>query len=272
LAIVRFIEYQLTDCSLESSLNRHSKRCLKSLRAPSRQKSCRQCITAKTRCDLQRPHCGRCQSRSIECGFQPGTSTATPPQLSRERASADRIQPHDENELLYFANADSSSPTTTLVQEDSSTAATSISSSTLSEQNLETASRYYDNAPDDSVAELLSSKQRSQILLGTPHGIPSTDTLARHTMFFVIRVLRSWTRMMATNPTSWFPPIIHHLQLRHGLPISLAYCYTLVKMWIGHEHGSRELVHSTIIREIQRLLQEVCCTHVLTVRANISIV
>jgi hypothetical protein len=33
--------------------------------------------------------------------------------------------------------------------------------------------------------QLVSSRQRSQIILGTPHGTPRTDTLAQHAMFLV---------------------------------------------------------------------------------------
>lgn len=78
-------------------------------------------------------------------------------------------------------------------------------------------------------------------------------------MHFIIRILKSWPRMMAAYDTAHLlPPFIHRLQLADGMPTSLADCYTLVRMWTGQEAESRGLVHQTILQEVRRLLREVC--------------
>jgi hypothetical protein len=105
--------------------------------------------------------------------------------------------------------------------------------------------------------ESIISSYRRQVLLSAARETPSTDHVARHTMHFVIRVLKSWPRMMATHRTSHLPPMIHRLQLADGIPIALANCYTLAKMWIMHSEGSRDLVQNTIHDEVRRLLRDV---------------
>ncbi|KAI1827027.1 hypothetical protein F4861DRAFT_536502 [Xylaria intraflava] len=62
----------------KSSLVRHSKKCTLEPRASARQKACRNCIVAKTRCDLQRPTCSRCDARNIRCAYaRPASTTRT---------------------------------------------------------------------------------------------------------------------------------------------------------------------------------------------------
>jgi hypothetical protein len=75
-------------------------------------------------------------------------------------------------------------------------------------------------------------------------------------MYFIIRVLKSWPRGMAVHHTAHLPPIIHRLQLADGLPAPLANCFTLAKMWADRTEGSGELVQSTILHEVRRLLRE----------------
>lgn len=48
---------------------RHAKRCTLEPTPSARQKACKNCITAKSRCDLQRPACSRCESRGIPCAY-----------------------------------------------------------------------------------------------------------------------------------------------------------------------------------------------------------
>lgn len=241
--------------SLESSLVRHSKRCLHNFKIPTRQKSCRQCTSAKSRCDLQRPHCGRCQTRSLDCDFYLEDGTAIPLQSGVKNSLVEHLKPRDQSEPL----GDVVSTSTLTSLHNSSTVATAASSCiTTSESEFQKASRHWDDGPDGIAPELMCSRQRRQILLGTPHGTPSTDTLTRHTMCLAIKVLRSWPRMMAATHTSRFPPIIHHLQLLQGLPLPLAYCYTLVKMWFAHEINDRGFVNELMIKEVKRLLHEVC--------------
>ncbi|KAI1437054.1 hypothetical protein GGR50DRAFT_137494 [Xylaria sp. CBS 124048] len=60
----------------KSSLVRHTKKCTLEPKASARQKACRNCIVAKTRCDLQRPTCSRCDARNIRCAYaRPASAT-----------------------------------------------------------------------------------------------------------------------------------------------------------------------------------------------------
>lgn len=105
--------------------------------------------------------------------------------------------------------------------------------------------------------ELVISNYRRRLLLNEARRTPNTDPVARHTMYFVIRVLKSWPRMMGSHLTSQLPPMIHRLQLADGIPIPLANCCTLAKMWIMHSEESRDLVQRTVHNEVRRLLRDV---------------
>lgn len=106
--------------------------------------------------------------------------------------------------------------------------------------------------PDQHVTE-----QRRQELLEDPLSPPKLSAETLHTLHFVIRVLKSWPRMLATSDFTLLPPMIHHLQLEHGIPTPLANCSTLVRMWAEHVEGSHRLVQTSISQEVQRLFHEV---------------
>ncbi|KFA76904.1 hypothetical protein S40288_06185 [Stachybotrys chartarum IBT 40288] len=101
------------------------------------------------------------------------------------------------------------------------------------------------------------SPERRRVLLGQP-GTPSADIVVRHTVQFVVRILRVWPRMLASySTTDHLPPVIHTLQLADSVPVPLANCCTLVRMWADHSaQGSRMLVRNTIVEEVRRLLRE----------------
>jgi hypothetical protein len=148
-----------------------------------------------------------------------------------------------------------------------------------SEHDTHAYSKHWDNIPEVKgipegiAAELVYSRQRSQVLLGTPHGVPSFDALAKHTMRFVIRVLRSWLRIMADGKAAVFPPIIHNVQLKDGVPIVLAYCYTQVKMWVAADKDDRKAMSASLLQAIRRLIVEVKQTdHAQHNQANFQVV
>ncbi|PSN61532.1 hypothetical protein BS50DRAFT_153238 [Corynespora cassiicola Philippines] len=72
----------------KSSLVRHSKRCTPGPAPSLRQKSCRQCTSSKTKCDLQRPKCSRCAQRGTMCQYivpmTRGTRKAYSPERTKE--------------------------------------------------------------------------------------------------------------------------------------------------------------------------------------------
>lgn len=148
-----------------------------------------------------------------------------------------------------------------------------------SEHDSHSYSRHWDNIPEVEgipegiAAELVYSRQRSQVLLGTPHGTPSFDALSKHTMRFVIRVLRSWLRIMADGKAATFPPIVHNIQLKDGVPIILAYCCTQVKMWVAADKDERRVMSASLLQAIRRLIVEVQQTlHVWCDHANVQVV
>lgn len=104
-------------------------------------------------------------------------------------------------------------------------------------------------------------EERRRQLLGLVPATPNTGAVAKHTMHFILRNLKSWPRLMALHRMTHLPPMIHRIQLSGDVPIPLANCYTLVTMWADHNKSSAGLVRDTITREIQRLLREVWIIH-----------
>lgn len=124
----------------------------------------------------------------------------------------------------------------------------------------------------DTNPQLVISAERKRVLLGQP-GTPSTDIVVRHTVQFVIRILRAWPRVLASyTATDQLPPMIHKAQLAESMPGPLANCCTLVRMWADHsEHGSRTLVKVTILEEVRRLLREVSNNSIFLPKAGSTI-
>jgi hypothetical protein len=85
---------------------------------------------------------------------------------------------------------------------------------------------------------------------------PVIPPLVKHSMEFIFRVLRTWPGMMASEIQ--LPPIVHISQLsRSPLPLPLANCFTLAKMWDGQRPGAEDLVQQTTVNEMTRLFMEV---------------
>jgi hypothetical protein len=228
---------------------------LKNLKPPSRQKACRQCSASKLRCDLQHPSCGRCQARVLRCEFISRGSIAASASIQDDALGTDEHLHIDGDEV----NESASSSTLTHHAppgDDTSEAVTSPVAEPDAEINEPRHSP--DFALQGIASRLVISDHRRQVLLGNAPNTPRSDVVVKHTMHFVIRVLKSWPRLMAAHDTAQLPPIIHRLQLSDGIPTPLANCYTLVKMWAGHADGSRSLVRNTILQEVRRLLDEVC--------------
>ncbi|KAL2802365.1 hypothetical protein BJX63DRAFT_437954 [Aspergillus granulosus] len=80
--------------------------------------------------------------------------------------------------------------------------------------------------------------------------------LTNRAMYFMLRVLKSWPRMMAIHGPDLLPPFIHKFQLANGIPEPLAICFTLVNIWSAGMESNPELVCESIVKEIRRLLYE----------------
>lgn len=116
-------------------------------------------------------------------------------------------------------------------------------------------------AHDDLVGpspETVVSEARRQILLGAgPPGCPSdSGAVSHHVSGFVVRVLRSWPRLMALCHTARLPPMIHRVQLETGVPVPLARCYAIVGMWHRRGDGAAS-VRDKAAEEVQCLLGRV---------------
>ncbi|QYT03673.1 hypothetical protein H0G86_010619 [Trichoderma simmonsii] len=255
-----------------SSLTRHCKRCLQDIKGPSRRKSCRACARAKLRCDLQRPSCSRCEERTLTCEYvsRDGTtivvSTAEKSNIHSTRRNASstksigKNRPTESDDALSTINCgtESTPRSQTDTSQDNasdrdSTADTVTTESEISREVLEN----FAGANSEPIApELVISNYRRRLILNEARRTPNTDPVARHTMHFVIRVLKSWPRMMGSYLTNQLPPMIHRLQFADGIPIPLANCCTLAKMWIMHSEESRDLVQRTVHNEVRRLLRD----------------
>jgi hypothetical protein len=85
---------------------------------------------------------------------------------------------------------------------------------------------------------------------------PARYAVMYHSMCYICRIFRTYPRMMARN--NQLPPIIHPSQLTTGtIPLPLANCFTLTRMWEGGAKGTGDLVQETISREMTRLFNEV---------------
>ncbi|KAK6859406.1 hypothetical protein PG995_003042 [Apiospora arundinis] len=264
--------------SKKSSLTRHSRRCLRGVEPPSRKRSCLECSSTKVRCDMRRPSCGRCQARSLVCEFPAIGQDSQVPSSSQAAMAQDRLAnaaqtSEDQGRLLSLvphledtpeAHVDSE-PTVAGESEVVSTYVTPNASPPHPGRYGPGAAEPYtaDDQAGDRVrrnglpATAMVSEERRRVLLGTAPGTPSNNMVVRHTMHIVIRVLRSWPRLMATYHTAQLPPIIHCSQVENGIIAKpLANCYTLARMWDGHAGGSTQLVQDTILNEVRRIFQE----------------
>ena len=90
--------------------------------------------------------------------------------------------------------------------------------------------------------------------------LPLADTtppLVRHSMEVLLRVLRTWPRILAKEFE--LPPMIHTSQISRGIiPQPLANCFALCKMWAGQYDGASEIVKDTVLKEMKFLFDRVC--------------
>ena len=103
--------------------------------------------------------------------------------------------------------------------------------------------------------------------------LPTTAQRAKilppHTIQYLSCIFRSYSRQLLRPEC--YPPFIHPLQTVDGeLPLSLANCFSLIRMWLRREHGSDAMVTETVKNEMQRLFDEVG-THTPAVTDTISL-
>ncbi|KAI0200928.1 hypothetical protein F4808DRAFT_145715 [Astrocystis sublimbata] len=86
--------------------------------------------------------------------------------------------------------------------------------------------------------------------------------LVDHSVQTIIRVLRSWPRMLAKGIQ--LPPVIHCFQFlcdgkdpasgASGMPKHISRCVTLCKMWVGQAEDSEQIVQRAVRGEIESIL------------------
>lgn len=247
----------LADLIAESSLARHSKRCRPGVKAPTRQKACTYCAKAKVRCDLARPTCGRCVSRSLICEFAAGANDG-----SDEALSCDGMSLSTTSDL--FSSLPSSVPATNSFDIDtgllSAPSTRSIASDGLShgtEQRSRVSSRNSPRCMHFDPAKLALPEKRRRELLGGATWNANFSSFIEHTAKFVSRTCRSWARLLAVHGIKHLPPMMHRLQFEEGTPSAISNCLTLLRMWEDSHPGSQQLVHDTILAEIKRIIGSV---------------
>ena len=73
------------------------------------------------------------------------------------------------------------------------------------------------------------------------------------------QILETYPRMMSHKDQ--LPPIIHPWQVSEKpIPLPLANCFSLVRMWEDRVDGAEKLTEETVGREMERLFDEVCPT------------
>lgn len=80
-----------------------------------------------------------------------------------------------------------------------------------------------------------------------------TPPLVQHSMETLLRALRTWPRILCKG--FQLPPMFHHTTSKITVPLPLANCCTLVKMWDGQFSGTKALVQDTILTEIKTLFK-----------------
>ena len=231
--------------------------------APPRKKACSQCTKAKVRCDLKRPSCLRCQSRSLTCHYSTpdaqnlgpiiGTETDTFRLLGASAGlspPAANAVPHENGQALSVSNQ--------------TTASSELNSFTPNDNGDPSQQAEQQRATGDELdfsKTFLISKTDSKLIRDRWMGafLPSSNqrpkVLPTHTVQYLSCVLRSFSRQMLRP--GHYPPIIHPTQMAGEVPLPLANCFSLIRMWEGQAHGSEGIVAETVQREMNRLYEEV---------------
>ncbi|KAI1172070.1 hypothetical protein F4777DRAFT_20811 [Nemania sp. FL0916] len=100
------------------------------------------------------------------------------------------------------------------------------------------------------------------VALASKHLIPNSPDLVQQSAGTILRIFRSWPRMLAKGIS--LPPIIHLSQFRFDvedgrcetieMPKHIARCITLCKMWVGQAEDSWQIVQEAAKREAESIL------------------
>lgn len=215
----------------------------------SRKKSCVQCAKAKARCNLQRPACRRCVATKKQCKYTTPPEPASPPLTASETASRGSLR-------ASVAAASPGGLSNALIEESVArnqpiSASPKVHFATPARGGGDGAHLYHANLDliplDD--AEQIRHRWMRQFLAAPeqPH-----KNFHPHTLQYISCVLRVYPKQMAEE--DGIPPFIHPMQTTAGgMAVSLANCYSLVRMWHHRAPMSEDVVAEAIQREMARL-------------------
>ncbi|PGH11155.1 hypothetical protein AJ80_07257 [Polytolypa hystricis UAMH7299] len=267
--MVMFSDLQCKKCGYQftkkSSLVRHSKRCSDGLVQNLRQKACQECSSSKTRCDLKRPSCSRCLQRRTRCVYRTAIAIQD---VGSGVGSITPIPEPSSTTTIAVPHIGPMGAASNIANHPVSREAIDYTSSILSPDNISLTPLLQNVAPFSSILdpmlEFLDSLRVSphsddQPPPGGLSALPSirtTPILTRNSMQLLLRVFRTWPRMIAKGLQ--MPPILHSMQLSDTttLPIRLVNCFTLAKMWDGQCDGASNIVCVAIKKEVQALFNE----------------
>jgi hypothetical protein len=242
--------------------------------APPRKKACKQCTKGKLRCGLQRPCCSRCQSRNLPCNYLISGPQVliTSPNARVDAAESERsvtpggyvfTSPAAEGDVFFDEETGQS-----LRQMIQSHNSEFRSRGDPCRQSQKTTYNSVDYSHIDLISVTDSASIRNRWLQSfLPTSGQRAKVLPPHTVQYLSCIFRSYSRQLL-RPRC-YPPFIHPLQMVDGeFPLSLANCFSLVRMWVGREHGSDVLIVETMRREMQRLFDEVG-THLLSLTRSL---
>jgi hypothetical protein len=239
----------------ESSLVRHLKLCTRPKTASQRRKSCQQCSNAKAKCDLQRPSCSRCSLRSFDCAYLTAATELRPandssPSQDQSSSLSCAVTPGDPGLAAAEPLEDFLNRVNKPLEIDAHLASPDVH---FTENLLPDASAHFLGTFHGSTALILNDPW----YLASLSNSDTTPPLARHSMQVMLRVFRTWPCMMAKG--FQFPPVFHHSMTEcsnRAVPLPVANCSTLVKMWYSQHKGSSAIVEETISKEVRTIIEK----------------
>ncbi|KAJ7058274.1 hypothetical protein C8F01DRAFT_1305790, partial [Mycena amicta] len=200
----------------------------------SRQKSCLNCVRAKARCDLDRPVCGKCQEKRLECSY-----------LNHDTRPAYTMSPPKSSSPA----AETSAPSTVVISSPSHAAPRSVFplSNLIKDDNESVQSA--DDPPSLSspptpdppipIHDEIGSRWLNALI--TPFA-KTPKYLSRSTADYMGRILESYARVVLHEPDAEsmydaLPPFIHPRQAINT-PRLLANCRSLLRMFENRAPGS----------------------------------
>ena len=235
-----------------------------------RQKSCHQCSIAKARCDLQRPSCSRCVSKTSTCQYpaqaQPvgHTNNAAPGEVpfqeydaaSRQSLRTFPIEDQNTHSIPHILLGTDDAALDDFYTQDldpgEGIAGECFKPSSCSTESHMTGSTVV-NTPENGP----NGEEWMLSLLPQLNQADTTPLLAKNSMRILLRVFRTWPRMLVKE--FQLPPIFHHTAVPLGKPLPqlLSNCFTLAKMWDCQLEGSSEMVQETVSRETKAIFSNV---------------